>query len=76
MICSVTQAPLRSDPFGIGLTLDDLLIMARVELEEARRRLIVSAELLDPAGPFGEGRYSQPAHADDELTFETAPFAI
>ncbi len=55
--------------------MDDLLVMARVELQEARRRLVVSAELLDPAGPFGEGRYSQPAHPDDELTFETAHFS-
>lgn len=73
---SGTLASHRPDPFGGALTLDDLLVMARVELQEARRRLVVSAELLDPAGPFGEGRYSQPAHADAELIFETTPFAI
>jgi hypothetical protein len=67
---STPNAPLRRDPFGGGLSLDDLLTMARVELEEARRRLLVSVELLDPAGRFGEGRFSQPVRPDEELVFE------
>ena len=68
---SISNAPAGVDPFGGRLSLDDLLTMARVELEEARRRLLVSVELLDPAGPFGEGRFSQPARPDEELVFET-----
>ncbi len=66
---SMSEPTIRPDPFGISVPLDDLLSMARVELEEARRRLLVSVELLDPAGPFGEGRFSQPARPDEELIF-------
>jgi hypothetical protein len=66
---SISDATIRPDPFGISVPLEDLLVMARVELEEARRRLLVSVELLDPAGPFGEGRFSQPARPDEELIF-------
>ena len=68
---SISNAPPGLDPFGGPLSLDDLLTMARVELEEARRRLLVSVELLDPAGPFGDSRFSQPARPDEELVFET-----
>jgi hypothetical protein len=69
------NAPLRADPFGCAPSLDDLLTMARVELEEARRRLLISVELLDPAGRFGEGRFSQPARPDEELVFEAGCLA-
>ena len=43
----------RSCPFGADLSLTDLLLMARVELEEAKHRLLASAELLDLSRPFG-----------------------
>ena len=66
---SPAQAWSRPHPLGGGVSLDDLLLMARVELEEARRRLLVSVELLDPTGPFGEGRFSQPARPEEELIF-------
>jgi len=70
MLHNVPSSSPPPDPFRVGLSLEDLLTMARVELEEARRRLIVSVELLDPAGRFGDARFSQPMHPDDELSFE------
>jgi hypothetical protein len=64
----------RSCPFGAELSLDDLLLMARVELKQARERLLASVELLDQSGPFGEARFSQPLRPEDELAF--APTSV
>jgi hypothetical protein len=59
-------------PFGADLTLDDLLTMARVELAEARQRLVVSTEFLDLRRPLSETGLSR--EAADELIFTTAPW--
>ena len=40
MLHNVPSSSPPPDPFRVGLSLEDLLTMARVELEEARRRLI------------------------------------
>ena len=72
MQTALARSAPKSCPFGADLTLDDLLTMARVELAEARQRLVVSTELLDLRRPLSETGLSR--EAADELIFTTAPW--
>ncbi len=71
MQCAPAQRLTETDPFGGKLSLDDLLTMARVELAEARRCLVVSTELLDLRRPLSETGLSR--EAADELVFRLPP---
>ena len=66
----------RSCPFTAELSLEDLLLMARAELSEARVRLSASYELLHRNGPIATCLSQTPLPDGAEISFAMAETAL